>query len=123
MCNLWKAAKGFPTTIEYLIVLTSSISCVTIPQMGEIYREQSRQILEHTETYTLDRAFALRQILARFGLPFRFVAGEGAQYPDGDARVSKGEVFVTYDTGDIPSEVIWRMVEEIAPTPMVDGKR
>ncbi|OGH02495.1 MAG: hypothetical protein A2798_02480 [Candidatus Levybacteria bacterium RIFCSPHIGHO2_01_FULL_37_17] len=81
------------------------------------------EILPHTSTVSLERAFALREVLGRFDLPFRIVADEGAPYPDGNARVPKGAAFVTYDTGDIPTEAIERMVEKIAPTPMLDGRR
>lgn len=80
------------------------------------------RILPHTETLSLDKAFALRQVLGHFRLPFRLVANEGAPYPDGGKTVRKGCAYVTYDTGEIPIEVIDRMVEEIAPTPP-DGIR
>lgn len=91
--------------------------------MPEQFTEKPRDILQHTGTYSLDKALALRQVLSQFGLRFRVVASEGAPYPDGDARVPKGEEFVTYDTGNIPMKRIWRMVEEIAPTPMLDGRK
>ena len=79
------------------------------------------EILPHTGTYSLERVNALRQVLGHFDLPFRVVASEGAPYPDGNARVPKGEAFVTYDTGEIPAGAVWRMVDEIAPIPAVDG--
>jgi len=79
--------------------------------------------LPHTTTLSVEKALALEQILGHYGLPFRVVAGEGAKYPDGDGRVPKGAAFVTYDTGEIPTDFIDRWVERIAPTPMVDGRR
>lgn len=84
---------------------------------------RSDEVLPNTGTYPIERAHALGQVLGRFGLPFRVVAEEGARYPDGNARVPKGAAFVTYDTDKVPMEVIWRMVDEISPIPMVDGKR
>lgn len=85
---------------------------------------QPREILPEVATVSLDRARALEQVLSRFNLSFRAVANEGARYPDGDARVPKGKVFVTYDTGKVPTEVIERMVTEIAPPPkFVDGRK
>lgn len=88
-----------------------------------ILKRSPDEILPHSGTLSLERAFALRRVLDRFQLPFRIVAEPGAPYPDGNARVPKGAAFVTYDTGDIPKQIIDRMVEEIAPTPMLDGKR
>lgn len=84
---------------------------------------QPNEILPNTGTHSLDRVDALGQVLRHFDLPFRVIATEGARYPDGNARVPRGAAFVTYDTGDIPTEVIWRMVDEIAPIPIVDGRR
>jgi hypothetical protein len=100
-------------------------TCAIIPHMRpERATRQPREILPQVATVSLDRARALEQVLGRFKLPFRAVANEGAHYPDGDARVPKGKVFVTYDTGEVPKEVIERMVTEIAPPPrFVDGRR
>lgn len=79
--------------------------------------------MEHASTFTLDRGYALQLVLSQLGLPFRKVAAEGAPYPDGDAVVPKGHMFVTYDTGNYPGEYIWGLVEQIAPQPQVDGRR
>jgi hypothetical protein len=81
------------------------------------------EVLPNSGTHSIERTDALRLVLAYFGLPFRVVAGEGAPYPDGSSRVPKGTAFVTYDTGNIPKEVIWDMVNHISPISMTDGNR
>lgn len=90
--------------------------------MREQYSDKQREVLQHAETLSIDRAIALGQVLSRFDLRFSVVAKEGAPYPDGNARVPKGAAFVTYDTGVIPKEIVWRLVDKIAPTPKIDGR-
>lgn len=81
------------------------------------------EVLPYTKTLPVDRAQALGEVLSEFGLPCRVVASEGAQYPDGKKRVPKGEVFVTYDIGEVSPMIVWRMVAERSSTPRRDGRR
>ncbi len=90
--------------------------------MVERFSEQPRDILGHTDTFSLDRSSALKIVLDVLGLEWRVVASAGAKYPDGTEKVPEGMEYLTYDTGAIPPPVIFRRVDRLAPMPR-DGKR